>query len=92
MRLKIFKADPKTGEMTPDAGPELTVTGRNIDACMDAARKLLAERGYPTVRSINVGEDSTLVVYCEEPPQKVEETEATKGLYFNRPDRYKVKV
>jgi hypothetical protein len=92
MKLKIYVEDPTTGEMTPDTKPELTVTGRNLDKCMEAARALLKERDYPPIRSLNAGENDTLVIYCAQVPQRAEATSETDGLKFQVPSRYQAKL
>lgn len=47
------------------------VTGDDIDDIREKARKLLAEKGLPPVRSMNM-HDGKIIVYCGEHPQRTE--------------------
>lgn len=88
MRLKVYVADPRTGEMMEDKKPAMSVQGKTVDRCIEAARELLSARQYPPVRSINAGADDTLLVYCARHEQGVEATDTTRGLKFKRPSKY----
>lgn len=69
--LKIYQADPETGEMKLRKKAQLQITADNIDEAMDKARKLAQEKGLPRIRSINAAPDNTLLIYCEAPVQTV---------------------
>lgn len=47
------------------------VTGSDVDDIREKAKKLLAEKHLPPVRSMNM-HDGVIVVYCGEHPQRVE--------------------
>jgi hypothetical protein len=66
--LKIYVEDPGTKRMQRQSR-QLQVNAPDPDRAMKQARELLAKSKYPAIRSINVGPDNVLVIYCAEVPR-----------------------
>jgi hypothetical protein len=89
--LKIYVEDLATGEMKPWTKQQLQVKALHIDQARQKALALLAERGLPTVRSINVAPDGALVIYCGDPPQRAEKPAGQMHINPRRPAPLKPK-
>jgi hypothetical protein len=82
--LRIYQADPETGEMRPRKRLEKKIEGDNLDEAMAKARAYLKQSGLTRIRSINAAPDNILIAYCEA-PEMVAET--VGGLEIRRPAR-----
>lgn len=86
--LKVYQADPETGEMRPRHKLETEIAAPDLDMAMDKARVLLCEAGLARIRSLNAAPDNVLIAYCEAPELVAQKV---GGLEIRRPGRARPK-